>query len=100
MTTPPFPEYTSGHSVQSGAVATVLTALFGDNYRFTDNAHAERGLPARPFNSFFEAADEAAISRVYGGIHYRPSIELGLEQGECIGEKVNALAEAGYKPIS
>jgi hypothetical protein len=92
VTTPPFPEYPSGHSVQSGAAATVLTALFGDNYRFTDNTHVERGLPARTFNSFFEAADEAAISRLYGGIHYRPAIESGLEQGQCIGEKVNALA--------
>jgi hypothetical protein len=95
VTTPPFPEYTSGHSVQLGAAATVLTALFGDNYRFTDNTQAERGLPARTFNSFFEAADEAAISRVYGGIHYMPSIEWGMEQGKCIGEKVNALAGAG-----
>ena len=92
VTTPPFPEYTSGHSVQSGAAAAVLTALFGDNYQFTDNTHVERGLPARTFNSFFEAADEAAISRLYGGIHYRLAIELGVEQGKCIGEKVNALA--------
>lgn len=90
--TPPFPEYTSGHSVQSRATATVMTALFGDNYHFTDDTHMDKGLAARTYNSFYEAADEAAISRLYGGIHYRPAIELGVEQGKCIGEQVNALA--------
>lgn len=89
--TPPFPEYPSGHSTQSGATATVLTALFGDNYAFTDDTHAPR-LAARSFSSFNEAAQEAAISRLYGGIHYRPAIELGVEQGLCIGERVNGLA--------
>jgi hypothetical protein len=92
VTTPPFPEYTSGHSVQSGAAAPVLTALFGDNYEFTDNTHAEGGLPARTFYSFFQATDEAALSRLYGGIHYMPAIELGLMQGKCIGARVNELA--------
>jgi hypothetical protein len=90
--TPPFPEYTSGHSVQSGAAATVLTAVFGDNYQFSDNSHTALGLPARTYNSFHEFADEAAISRLYGGIHYLPAIQAGLDQGRCIGEQVNGLA--------
>jgi len=90
--TPPFPEYTSGHSVQSTAVAAVLTDLFGEDYQFTDNSYAERGIPGRTFNSFFEAADEAAISRLYGGIHFRSAIEQGKQQGRCIGEKTNAIA--------
>ena len=64
VSTPPFPEYASGHSVQMGAVATVLTDLFGDNYAFTDRTHQELGLPARSFNSFFDAAQECAISRI------------------------------------
>jgi len=89
--TPPFPEYTSGHSIQSAAAATVLTALFGDNYRFTDNSHADRRLPARTFSSFYEAAEEAAFSRLFGGIHYRPAIVWGVQQGKCIGAKINAL---------
>ena len=89
--TPPFPEYTSGHSVQSGAAAVVLTALFGENYAFIDNTHAELGLPARAFASFHAAADEAAISRLYGGIHYRAAIEQGLEQGYCVGKRVLGL---------
>jgi hypothetical protein len=94
LTTPPFPEFTSGHSVQSGAAATVLTDLFGE-VAFTDHTHDDRGLPARSFGSFWDAADEAAISRLYGGIHFRPAIELGLEQGRCVGEQVNALTLRG-----
>jgi hypothetical protein len=91
LVTPPFPEYTSGHSVQSGAAATVLTDLFGE-VAFTDTTHADHGLePAlapRTFPSFQAAAAEAAISRLYGGIHFRPAIERGLEQGACVGQKV------------
>jgi hypothetical protein len=94
LTTPPFPEYTSGHSVQSGAAAAVLTDLFGE-VAFTDHTHDDRGLPYRSFRSFWDAAEEAAISRLYGGIHFRPAIELGLEQGRCVGEHVNALRFQG-----
>jgi len=90
IATPPFPEYTSGHSTQSGAAAQVLTDLFG-NLAFTDHTHDARGFAPRSFSSFIEAADEAAISRLYGGIHYRAAIEKGLEQGKCIGSKVSAL---------
>ena len=83
LPTPPFPEYTSGHSVQSGAAATVLTDLLGAR-AFNDDTHA--GLfPARSFPSFEAAAREAAISRLYGGIHYRAAIDVGVEQGECVG---------------
>jgi len=88
--TPPFPEYPSGHSVQSGAAAVVLTDLFGD-LAFTDRTHETRGLGVRTFSSFWEAAEEAAISRLYGGIHYRAGIEFGVEHGQCIGKKVSAL---------
>lgn len=91
VNTPPFPEYTSGHSVQSGATAYVLTDLFGDDYAFTDHTHDSRGLEPRTFNSFEEYAQEAAISRLYGGIHYLYAIDLGLEQGRCVGERINAL---------
>jgi hypothetical protein len=91
VVTPPFPEYTSGHSVQSSAAARVLTNLFGVDYAFTDNTHEALGRPARSFTSFAEAANEAAISRLYGGIHYRSAIESGLVQGECVAERVLAL---------
>ncbi len=91
LITPPFPEYPSGHSTQSGAAAEVLTAFFGEDYAFADETHAADGMAARKFSSFWEAADEAGISRLYGGIHYRAAIELGLDQGKCIAAYTNAL---------
>jgi PAP2 superfamily len=91
INTPPFPEYPSGHSTQSGAAALVLTAFFGENFAFEDNTHTKDGIKARSFRSFDDAAAEAGISRLYGGIHYRAAIEHGLEQGRCIGAYTNAL---------
>lgn len=85
LITPPFPEYPSGHSTQSGAAAAVLTGFFGDNFAFDDSTHVDDGIPTRRFPSFWAAAQEAAISRLYGGIHFRAAIDLGLEQGRCIG---------------
>lgn len=85
LQTPPFPEYTSGHSVISTAASVMLTALYGDNYSFTDSVEVVYGLPARSFSSFRDAAAEAAISRLYGGIHYMPAITLGVKQGEKVG---------------
>lgn len=89
VVTPPFPEYPSGHSVQSGAAAQVLTDMFGENYAFTDHTHDARGLAPRSFVSFYAFGDEAGISRLYGGIHFRAAIELGIENGKCIGSVVS-----------
>lgn len=89
--TPPFPEYTSGHSVQSAAAAAVLTDLFGEHFAFTDRTHVAHGYHPRTFSSFEAAAEEAAISRLYGGIHYRAAIENGLVQGRCVANRVLAL---------
>ncbi len=86
LQTPPFPEYTSGHSVASAASSVMLTSLFGDNFSFVDDTEVFFGLPERSFNSFEEAANEAAISRLYGGIHYIDACEIGVEQGRAIGE--------------
>jgi hypothetical protein len=94
LVTPPFPEYTSGHSVQSGAAAAVLAGLFGA-IPFTDHTHDARGLAPRSYVSFQDAAEEAAISRLYGGIHFRPAIENGLLQGRAIGDRAAALPLAG-----
>ena len=91
LNTPPFPEYPSGHSDQSAAAATVLTQLFGDNYAFDDQTPTPDGSPQRSFKSFWAAADEAAISRLYGGIHFRPAVEDGQAQGRCIAAYTNAL---------
>ncbi len=85
--TPPFPEYTSGHSVQSGAANAVLVALFGDD-PIVDHTHAARGLAPRPFDSLTAAFEEAAISRLYGGIHYPVGIDEGVPQGRCVGQAV------------
>lgn len=88
LQTPPFPEYVSGHSVASGAAAVALTDIFGDNYAFADDTELPYGLPVRKFTSFNQASSEAAISRMYGGIHYRMAIEIGLIQGRDLGKFV------------
>ena len=91
LITPPFPEYPSGHSTQSGAAAEVLTAFFGEDFAFEDATHLDDGLKPRQFPSFWAAAQEAGMSRLYGGIHFRSAIDQGLEQGRCIGRHVTAL---------
>jgi hypothetical protein len=89
--TPPFPEYPSGHSTEIAAAAVVLTALFGDDYLLIDRTQERLGFAPRVFASFNAAAEEAAISRLYGGIHYRSGNEAGLAQGRCIGARVAEL---------
>jgi len=88
LQTPPFPEYTSGHSVVSGAASTALASIFGDDFAFDDDTEIPYGLPVRSFKSFSQAADEAAISRMYGGIHYRAAVEVGVKQGRDLGKFV------------
>lgn len=90
LQTPPFPEYVSGHSVVSGAAAEALTSIFGDGFSFVDDTELPYGLPVRSFSSFRNAASEAAVSRLYGGIHYRAAVDNGLVQGKNIGRFVNA----------
>lgn len=83
--TPPFSGYTSGHSGFSGAAATIMTALIGDNLEFVDSSHVSIGLLPRNFKSFNDAAQEAAYSRMYGGIHFDCDINDGLTEGNCVG---------------
>lgn len=90
LQTPPFPEYTSGHSVVSGAASEVLTEIFGDNFAFDDTTELPYGLPMRHFKSFRLAAQEAAVSRLYGGIHYKAAVEVGVDQGISVGKLVNS----------
>lgn len=85
LQTPPFPEYTSGHSVASAACAVVLTNMFGEQFAYVDSTETEFDLAPRSFTSFTQAAKEAAISRFYGGIHYMPAINNGYDEGEKIG---------------
>ncbi|MEO6314319.1 MAG: vanadium-dependent haloperoxidase [Chitinophagaceae bacterium] len=88
LQTPPFPEYTSGHSTITGAAATVLTGLYGDNFAFQDTSDLRYIGMQRHFSSFMQAADEASISRVYGGIHYRFSVDEGARAGKKLGAMI------------
>lgn len=90
LETPPFPEHTSGHSVISAAASETLGALFGRALAYTDSVEVAYGLPPRSYTSFRQASEEAAISRLYGGIHYMPAISLGVEQGRRVGAVVQA----------
>jgi|TARA_R110000737_G_scaffold347664_1_gene379688 hypothetical protein len=89
--TPPFPEYSSGHSSQSGAMEAIMEDYLGTSYSFIDSAHGSNFGGPRSFNSFNEAAEEAAISRLYGGIHYEFGNEIGLTTGRGVGANINAL---------
>jgi hypothetical protein len=100
LQTPPFPEYTSGHSVISRAAAEALTSLYGDQFYFEDTTEVEYGLPVRTFESFFEASDEAAVSRLYGGIHYRMAADNGITQGEGVGKWVVSELEFGVEALA
>jgi hypothetical protein len=88
LQTPPFPEYTAGHSTISAASATVLTHVFGDNYAFQDTSDRKYIGLERHFDSFNKAAEETAMSRFYGGIHFKNSSLIGAEQGKKVGEYI------------
>jgi hypothetical protein len=96
LQTPPFPEYVSGHSVVSSAAALVLTQYFGENQSFIDDTETPFGLPIRKFQSFQQAAREASLSRLYGGIHFRDAIEQGIWLGEQVGKKVISKLQAHF----
>ena len=86
--TPPFPSYPSGHATVSAAAAESMTSVFGDKLSFTDTSLLEFGIGNREITSFRNAAKEAAMSRLYGGIHYRFDNDLGAESGKKIGSLV------------
>ncbi|MBU0696184.1 MAG: vanadium-dependent haloperoxidase [Bacteroidetes bacterium] len=88
LQTPPFPEYPSAHSTITRAAAIVLTKMFGDNFAFEDTSEMKYIGMKRSFSSFVAAANEASISRVYGGIHYQLSVDEGAEEGKKVGNLV------------
>ena len=90
IATPPHPEYTSAHAITMKAVAVVLDGVFGTNYTFTDNTFSSL-YGSRTYTSFSQYAEEGAWSRVLGGIHYRQSADIGLQQGKKLGDLVNAI---------
>jgi hypothetical protein len=97
---PPFPAFPSGHAMQAGAVATVLTDMFGENFSIKDDCHAGRPadeernvqFKSRSFESFWQVAEETANSRFYGGIHTQQDNKVGLQEGKVIGTTINHLA--------
>ncbi len=88
LQTPPFPEYTCGHSTVSSASAEALTKMFGDNFSYTDTSELEFGIANRSFTSFRQAADENNWARFYGGIHFHPSCIVSTEYGKKVGSFV------------
>lgn len=88
LQTPPFPEYTSGHSTISACAATVLTKIFGDNFSFTDTSDLRYIGMQRDFTSFHQASQECSISRVYGGIHYRLTVDSSSVYGNQLGNYI------------
>ncbi|MCW3465231.1 vanadium-dependent haloperoxidase [Chitinophaga nivalis] len=86
--TPPFPSYTSGHASFSAAAGHILTANFGSHFAITDRQKVPDGFAPRSFSSFTALVNEAAISRVYGGIHYEFDSEIGKVTGTRTGREV------------
>lgn len=90
LATPPHPEFPAAHALLTSSVMEVLAAVFGNKYNFTDHTYDFRSYPARSYTSFEQVANECGESRVYGGIHYQPSVDMGHTAGQLIG---NAAAQ-------
>jgi hypothetical protein len=88
LQTPPFPEYTCGHCVISGAASEALTSMFGDNFAYTDTTELDFGIDKRSYKSFRDAAFETKDSRFFGGIHYHYSVVISHGMGKKIGELI------------
>ena len=103
LQTPPFPEYTCGHSTVSSAAAEALTKMYGDNFNYTDTSELEFGIPNRSFTSFRQASDENNLARFYGGIHFNPtclvSTEFGRKVGDFIVDKLKLEKNANKTPM-
>jgi hypothetical protein len=86
LVTPPHPEYPAAHAFITSSVMETLTSVFGPGYNFTDHTYDFLSYPSRNYSSFDDAALECGQSRVYGGIHYQPSVDVGHEFGSMIGK--------------
>ena len=99
LATPPHPEYPSGFATMAGAVTEALSFVFGKNYRFTDHTYDYLGMKPRSFRSFDAMAREAGSSKLYGGIHYQFSIDIGLQQGREVAQNISAILLNKGKPV-
>jgi hypothetical protein len=90
LSTPAHPEYTSAHASLSSANAEALTIVFGDNHPFTDHTFDYLGFPPRSYASFRELGEEAGNSRLYAGIHYQNSIDIGFWQGRKVASNIQS----------
>jgi len=88
LQTPPFPEYTCGHTTVSAAAAEALTSVYGDHLNYTDTSELEFGINNRSFKSFRQAADENIWARFYGGIHFHNSCIISNRMGAQVGDFV------------
>ena len=88
IVTPPHPEYPAAHAFITSAVMQAMNSVFGNHYSFTDHTYDFLGYPERSYQSFEDAANECAISRVYGGIHYLPSVKIARTYGRVVGEQM------------
>ena len=91
LTTPPHPEYPAAHAFITSSIMEVLSSLLGTHYSFTDHTYDFRGFPSRSYDSFEDVANECGMSRVYGGIHYKPSVDIGHLYGQLIGKDAAAV---------
>ncbi len=98
LQTPPFPEYTCGHSTVSSSAAEALTSMFGDRFNYTDTSELEFGIRNRSFTSFRQAAEENNWARFYGGIHFHNSCIVSTEYGKKVGELVNERLKMKKQP--
>ncbi|GAC1426040.1 MAG: hypothetical protein NVSMB67_28420 [Flavisolibacter sp.] len=89
LQTPPFPEYTCGHSTGSSAAAEALTSVFGDHFEFTDTTETEFGIKSRSYHSFADAAMENTWARFYGGLHFHPTCLHSNEYGKEVADLVS-----------
>lgn len=96
IVTPPHPEYPAAHAFVTGSVMKAVEEVLGNNIRFTDHTYDFRGWKARSFKNLFAAGEEAGISRLYGGIHYLPSIQIGLNLADDLGKKIGKVKLKNY----
>jgi hypothetical protein len=93
ISTPTHPEFPAAHATLSNAAAIALCVSFGENCSVIDNSYMDIGMKERSFLTLQDAAREAGMSRLYGGIHYRYSIEQGLLLGGAAAKHADAMVK-------